>query len=391
VTDDVKTCEWTEERLPLLRYAGELEQDERVAVLAHLDGCEDCKAAQRALDASSAALASVPLEHPEGKALEGLKARVLASVNIATCPHEVELLDPDAEGPALHAHVSQCATCREALVAFGHVEQALDRVPFVAADLSMIKPTVLERTGVTVQATKAGRVVRFPVWRVVAAAAAIAAVAGAFALGRATAVDPAQVIALKQSADHGARSTRLQDRASVAAAIQAYELVADVEDRRVADVVAQARREVEALRALDGLGADGEIGLLDLEQVMIDHPDAGTTFECALKVYESQALLRERVTPGIVPSTGVLPWRGGPLTTRISYVDVVTEFEAALKWVTDWRLRQAIQLNRGMTLEEMGDVFAARAAYREVLSTSVVGKADTPAMRVARERLAKLG
>lgn len=386
MTDDVKTCEWAEERLPLLRYAGELEQEERVAVLAHLDACADCAATHRALDASSAALASVPLEHPEAQALDGLKARVLAAVNIAVCPREVDLLDPDAEGPELHAHVSGCATCREALVAFGHVGQALDRVPLVAADLSTIKPTVLERTGTVV--AKAGRTLRFPVWRVVAAAAAIAAVAGAFALGRLTALDPAQVIALKQSADHVVRSTRLQDRGSVAAAIQAYELVAEVEDRRVAVEVAEARREVEALRALDALGADGEIGLLDLEQVMIDHPQAETTFECALGVYEAQALMKPSVASGATPS-GVLPWR--PLDRRIRFVDMVTEFEAALTWISDWRLRQAIQLNRGLKLEDMGDVLAAREAYREVLSTSAVGKPDTPAMRAARERLARLG
>ena len=66
-------CEWTEERLPLLRYADELAPDERVSVLDHLDICSECRRARDEVEAAAASLDVVPLERPDPERVRGLK------------------------------------------------------------------------------------------------------------------------------------------------------------------------------------------------------------------------------------------------------------------------------------------------------------------------------
>lgn len=375
------TCAEIEELLPLLGY-GELLADERNRVLAHLDECAACRAENAAQEASSAALSAVPLRHPDARRVEGLKAAVLAAVGAAGCPREADLVDPDAAGPALEAHLEVCAPCREARAAFGQVAAALDLVPLVAprADAAAAaRARVLAHAGA---APRAGRLVRFPARRLLAAAAAALLCAGAFALGRATAPpDRQQVVALKETADLLVRSSRPQQRGWVAPAITVYTQVVEAGGE---DDARQARREVEALRALERLQQRG--GALDpddLEGLMVEFPDATSTFACALEGYRAgrgearSALTDPSVAPPQEPRPAARPG-------TIPYDD--SAFAEVLKGINKPALRQAILLHQAIRLEDLGDLAQARTFYEQVLALPE----DTPAARIARERLARL-
>jgi hypothetical protein len=402
-------CEFVAERLPLLRYADELAPDERLAVLAHLDRCPACRADQAALDAAAAALEVVPLRHPEAARLEGLRDRVLADVGAGGCPREADLLEPDAPhagGLDLDAHLGGCAPCREARAAFAQVGAALDLVPLVPpGSFAAMRAAVFERTGAAAPATGAdstarrpsGRLLLLPSPRLLAAAAALLLTAGAFALGRLTAapVDAGQAVALKQRADDLVRSANPRDRAALAAAISVYERLAAGEAGASA---ALADHELAALRELRSLSADGEVDYLDLKRVMVDHPDAPNTFACALREYRDQSAIPRPVVPVVGTTYSALTEAGGsgqpgPIDAPVRYCYSqlqLGEFEHALTWIVDWRVRQAIILEKGMAYEEMGDLTQARACYTEVVCMAS-DKYEPPARRIASERLARLG
>lgn len=425
------TCEWIEERLPLLGY-GDLEAAERNLVLAHLDRCEACRAFVGALEASSAALSAVPLRHPDARRVRGLKAAVLAAVGAAGCPREVDLLargsrglgtpspdeagrpSPDAESE-LAAHLEGCAACREARAAFAQVGRALDLVPLIEPALAAqeaARAQVFARVGPRAPApatpsvpapalapgaapasvTKAGRLLRLPARRALTAAAAVLLGAGAFTLGRVTAPpDQEQALALKQSVDLMVRANHPQQRGWVAPAITAYTQVVESVDLE-ADASRQARREVEALRALERLQLRSDSPSADdLEDLMVEFPDATSTFACALEGYRSSRgeAHSPLIDAGPAEQTGehagerVGEWRGRPGTIPINHA----AFADALRWISQPRLRQAILLQQAIRLEDLGDLAQARECYQQVLGAM----GDTPAARFARERLERLG
>lgn len=390
------TCEWIEERLPLLSY-GDLDGEERVSVLAHLEGCARCCSARVELEASAAALAAVPLRHPDARKVEGLKGRVLAAVGAAGCPREEELLDPGSSD--LAEHLASCAACREAQVAFASVSRALDRVPLTAptaAALAASRATIFARTGVSpVAAQRAGRLVRFPLRRALSAAAAILVALGAFALGRVTA--PADVLALKQRTDESVRGRSPLTRGWVAPAIQAYQQV--VEEGPAEQVVSARRaaeREVEALRALERLQETRTPTAADLELLMVEFPDAPATFACVFDEYRTWKPEPDQVRPGITNGQDQLrgpkvpPWHGEASpkpADRIPYRDMDGELVVMMKWVTNPHLVEALTLQRGLRFEYEQNLTEARRCYEQILASST---ADTPSVRIARERLARI-
>ncbi len=389
------SCHDVEERLPLLSY-GELDASERNLVLVHLDGCASCRVANAALAASTAALSSLPLRHPDARRVEGLKAAVLEAVGAAGCPREVDLLDPGADGvgPTLEAHLAGCAPCREARAAFDQVSRALDLVPLTRPALGAadVRAGVLSRVGLApapgAAPVKAGRVVRFPGRRLAVAAAAVLVAAGAFTLGRVTAPsDPHQLAALKQSADVLVRSSRPQQRGWVAPAITAYTQVVEAGGHDDASA-RQARREVEALRALERLQHRADSPEPDdLEALMVEFPDASSTFECALAGYHvaGRGEVQAPITDGGAPAghrEEVSPWRARRGT--IPYDD--SAFAEALKVINKPALRQAILLQQGIRCEDLGELAQARGYYEQVLAL----QPGTPAARIADERLKRL-
>lgn len=390
------TCEWIEERLPLLSY-GDLESEERLSVLAHLEGCAACRGARAELEASAAALAAVPLRHPDASKVEGLKGRVLAAVGAAGCPREADLLDADA--PDMAEHLAGCAPCRQAQVAFGGVARALDRVPLAApsaAALAASRATIFARTGVAAPAlAKAGRLVRFPLRRALSAAAAILVAVGAFALGRVTA--PADVLALKQRTDQEVRARSPLARGWVAPAIQAYQQVVE---EGPAEHVVLAEREVEALRALERLQAGRTPAAADLEQLMVEFPDAPATFACVFDEYRTWKPAPDHVSSGITPAgqgdlraPKVAPWssESAPKGDRIPYSTMTDIDEGKIRemltWITNPRLVEALQLQRGLLYEREQNLTEARRCYEEIVAKATE---DTPAVRLARERLARI-
>lgn len=121
-----RDCERFEERLPLLLYPNELTAAERSKLLAHVEGCGECRAVHEELLVAADQLDALPLESPDAARREGLKARVLEAVGqTAGCPHEAELLFDE---PSRREHVRSCAECAEAEQAFAAVSAALDRV-----------------------------------------------------------------------------------------------------------------------------------------------------------------------------------------------------------------------------------------------------------------------
>jgi hypothetical protein len=395
------TCEWIEERLPLLSY-GDLESEERLSVLAHLEGCAACRATRAELEASAAALASVPLRHPDASKVEGLKGRVLAAVGAAGCPREADLLDADA--PDVAEHVAGCAPCRQAQVAFAGVARALDRVPLdapSAAALAASRATIFARTGVVAPAlAKTGRLVRFPLRRALTAAAAILVAVGAFALGRVTA--PVDVLALKQRTDQDVRARSPLARGWVAPAIQAYQQVVEEGPREPVVLAARAaEREVEALRALERLQGARTPAAADLEQLMVEFPDAPATFACVFDEYRTWRPAPDHVvSPGITPAgqgdlrgPKVAPWssEGAPKGDRIPY-STMTDIDEGkivemLAWIKNPRLVEALQLQRGLLFEREQNLTEARRCYEEIVAKATD---DTPAVRLARERLARI-
>lgn len=351
------SCEWTEERLPLLRY-GELEAGERTTVLGHLEGCAACREAQAALDASAAALESVPLRHPDAKRVGGLKDRVLAAVGATACAREQDLLDPDADPADLAAHAAQCPPCEQAGVAFGRVRAAIDAAPVElpgASAFAASKAAILARTGAV--AAPASKVIKFPP-RAVALAASVLLCAGAFALGRVTASPDGD---LKARADLLVRHGEVVgDRAWVAPAIEAYEDVL----RAPSDDLFTAHRELEALRALEALPTRPSAE--QLEKFIADFPDAPQTAALALDTYVG----RQRTRRGYA-----IKDLRGPFAD--SYREIVTAP----------RVLQFIELQDGMNEEDLGNLTQARQRYETVIALG----ADTPAARIARDRLARLG
>lgn len=383
-------CDWTEERLPLLAY-GELDADERDRALAHLEACDGCRAARAALEGAAAALAAVPLRHPDPARLQGLKARVLAAVGADPCPREADLLDPDAAGPDLAAHVEGCAPCREAAAAFAQAGQALDLVPLRRpsdAAWAAARDAARAHAGLQAAATApAGRVVRFPLRRALAAAAAVLVATGAFALGRATAPRDhlERALTLKTSADQLVRGQHPQQRGWVAPAITAYERVIEAVGPG-AEAARRADRELAALQALERLQGRGEAPSPDeLAQLMVDFPDAPSTFACVFQGYTGRTAAPLADVSSPPPGGLVGGWSSGSSGT-IPYAEL-EGYNEALKRVTEPRLRQALRLQRALQLEEAGKLQEARECYEQVLAEA---HDDTPAARLARVRLGLL-
>ncbi|MBX3468932.1 MAG: zf-HC2 domain-containing protein [Planctomycetes bacterium] len=378
-------CEWTEERLPLLAY-GELDANERDRALAHLEACDGCRAARAALEGAAAALAAVPLRHPDPARLQGLKARVLAAVGADPCPREADLLDPDAAGPDLAAHVEGCAPCREAAAAFAQAGQALTSKPLRPFDAASARatppaPTLASRLATAPAARRASSSSG-----ALAAAAAVLVATGAFALGRATAPRDhlERALTLKTSADQLVRGQHPQQRGWVAPAITAYERVIEAVGPG-AEAARRADRELAALQALERLQGRGEAPSADeLAQLMVDFPDAPSTFACVFQGYTGRtaAPLTDVTSP---PPGGLVGgWRGSSGT--IPYAEL-EGYNEALKRVTEPRLRQALRLQRALQLEEAGKLQEARECYEQVLAEA---HDDTPAARLARVRLGLL-
>ncbi len=154
---EIGSCAWSEERLTLLLYEGELEGPERERLLEHLEDCLGCREVQAALAATAASLDAVPLVRPSAAQRRALKERVLAAVAAPAaavasdafagegCPEEPRLLfEPDA--PDLAAHLTSCAPCQGARREFAGVARAIELAtpaPLAPAQREALRDRVL--------------------------------------------------------------------------------------------------------------------------------------------------------------------------------------------------------------------------------------------------------
>lgn len=371
-------CDWIEERLPLLRYTGELGSDERVRLLAHLEGCAGCRAARAADEATAAALDAAPLRHPGASRLAGLKASVLAAVRPdAPCPREAELAE--AADPA---HLVACASCRAAARDLAAVGRALDLAPpLPRAALAAQREALLARLFPVVRSAPRRATPATSRWSVaLRAAAAVLLLGGVFgASSRALRPDAPGSVELLALAKRGADGIvgGAGDPASLRRAATDYAYVAaHVESHRARDqralaIAYAARREAEALEALaraDHRDLDG------LEAVVADHPEAPTTLECALvKLGE---LRRGQAQPAL----------SAPDATMIVLDDAADPWSKVRVFVKSPRAQAALLFQRGLWLEERGRALEARGYYEQVVALG----GDSPAVELARARLARL-
>lgn len=390
------TCEEAEERLPLLRYADELPHDERVGLLAHLEACPPCRAVRAQDERAAGAIDRVPLRHPAAARLQGLKARVLARV-APGCPREADValrasgeLEPE-ERASLDLHLLSCAPCRDAARAFGRVDALLDRAPpLPRARLAAQRAALLARLApaapAAVPAAPRGQLLAWP-GLLLRVAAGVLVLAGVFSVASGSLrhdPSPDLVALAKRGADElvRAKARAPGDAGWIPVAAAGYGKVVEAARRepRLAATAAEARRELRALAALARVEqAPSREREQALEELLVAHPDAPATFECAL------LSLHETVHRGTVAS---------PITDSSTESHVIEWWRLDdstkpdnLRWLTNPRVLQAVVLQRAMRLEELGDVVRARALYRDVLAKGP----DAPAARVARERLARLG
>jgi hypothetical protein len=375
-------CDWTLERLPLLRYADELSTDERVRLLSHLERCAGCRALRAADEATAAALDAAPLRHPGADRLAGLKASVLAAVSpAAPCPREVELADtPDA------SHLAACASCRAAARDFEAVDRALELEPplpraALAAQRAALVAWFPEATPVGSRAVR--RAPSPTRWSTVAlrAAAAVLLLGGVFSATsqalRPDAPGSVELLALAKRGADGVLVGGTGDAIALRRAANGYaHVAAHVESHRARDqralaIAHVARREAEALEALaraDHRSAEG------LEAVVADHPEAPAALECALDKLRG---LRGSIGVGISPPD---------TPDAIQLNDAADPLAHIRPFVKSPRAQAALLFQRGVRLEEGGRLLEARGVYEQVVALG----GDAPAVGLARARLARL-
>lgn len=369
-------CDWTLERLPLLRYADELETDERVRLLAHLERCAGCRALRAEDEAVAAALDAAPLRHPGAARLAGLKASVLAAVSpAAPCPREEELVG----APVDAGHLAACASCRAAARDFAAVDRALDLAPpLPLAALAAQRAALVARLAPARRVASTARPTR---WSTVGlrAAAAVLVLGGVFqASSRALRPDAPGSVELLALAKRGADGVLVGGAGDASALRQAADgyahVAAHVEshrgrDQRALAIAHIARREAEALEALaraDHRSAEG------LEAVVADHPEAPATMTCAL--VKLSGLRSPQVAPAATDSNAI----------RLD--DAADPWREYRPFVKSPRAQAALQFQRGLQLEERGRLQEAREVYEEIVALG----GDAPAVELARARLARL-
>ncbi len=372
-------CDWTLERLPLLRYADELANDERVRLLSHLERCAGCRAARAADEATAAALDAAPLRHPGADRLAGLKASVLAAVSpAAPCPREVELADAPDPG-----HLAACASCRAAARDFDAVDRALDlEPPLPRAALAAQRAALVARFATPVGSRAVRRAASPTGWSTVAlrAAAAVLLLGGVFSATsqalRPEAPGSVELLALAKRGADGvlvggtgdaiALRRAASDYAHVAAHVESHR----ARDQRALAIAHVARREAEALEALARADHGSPEGL---EAVVADHPEAPATLECAF--------VKLRGLRGTVASPITDPERNA-----IVLDDAADPLAHIRPFVKSPRAQAALLFQRGVQLEEGGRLQEARGIYERVVAMG----GDAPAVGLARARLARL-
>lgn len=373
-------CDWTEERLPLLRYTDELATDERVRLLAHLERCGGCRALRAADEAAAAALDAAPLRQPGAARLAGLKASVLAAVSpAAPCSREAELLRASEDAPDAR-HLAACASCRAAARDFDAVGRALDLAPpLPLAALAAQRAALVARFATPV----APRAVRRPAsWSTVAlrAAAAVLLLGGVFGATsqalRPDAPGSAELLALAKRGADGVLVGGAGDAIALRQAADGYaHVAAHVESHRARDqralaIAHAARREAEALEALARADHRSREGL---EAVVADHPEAPATLECAF------VKLRGLPAQTVSPLTDTE-------SKAIKLDDAADPLAHIRPFVKSPRAQAALLFQRGLRLEEGGRLREAREAYEQVVALG----GDAPAVGLARARLARL-
>jgi Putative zinc-finger len=370
-------CEQIEEQLPLLRYADELSPEERVELLAHLEGCAGCRRARDEVEAAAASLDVVPLERPDPQRYRTLKDRVLETVRGDDTFTDEELSEQDVTRVGWALDLVEVEYPAGGLG--GLSEQILARV----ADES-------RRAESEEQPAPAGRLLKLNWSRVVAVAAVFAAAVG-LGLLSAQSGDPKlgakDVLALKQGAD------RLLLSHEVGLAERQYRLVetlgADLPDAE--RTVADARAEREAIVAYAALAsADLPDQLQGYQDLVREQPER----ICSILALEDMGrgttapatTVFDQLNPNVRPTTRVnLPPRHnrGFRYQDTSFASLADDLER----IIDPHQRQAVLLQLGIRAEEWGNLTDARHLYQQTIELIP----DSRAAEVARERLSLLG
>jgi hypothetical protein len=131
-------------------------------------------------------------------------------------------------------------------------------------------------------------------------------------------------------------------------------------------VALSAARELEALRALEQLRAPASAS--ELEKFIRSYPDAPITASRALEAYVGR---KQAPNP--------FRWKLDGLQGEMA--------KDLRKIVQSHHVLGGILFQEGMSYEELGDLTRARECYDEVIKLD----GDSPAARLARERLIRLG
>ena len=154
---DSRRCDRFQERLPLLRYPGELNEVERRQVLAHLEGCPTCSHVQAGFEAAADSLDELPLDLPSPERLAALRANVLSAVGANSCEREVDLIEPT---PDLRSHLVACGTCRglnrDMELIVGLLDQQAHAPSLGAEQRTALRDAVLAKTGLALRCAADG-------------------------------------------------------------------------------------------------------------------------------------------------------------------------------------------------------------------------------------------